>query len=284
MGIGVIALAAAAGWLIAGRTVRPVQRLTTTAEAVAATGALEMDLPSGGRDEVGRLTRAFRSMLDALRGSRAQQQRLVQDAGHELRTPLTSLRANIDTLRRHPELSGEPRQHLLDDLHSELGELSSLVNELVALAADRYDNEPEQVVSLPDVARQAARRTERRSGHPVTVDAEPATAHARPGQLLRAVTNLLDNAAKFSPAASPITVTVRPGHLTVRDHGPGIAAEDLPFVFDRFYRAVGVRSLPGSGLGLSIVREAAQAAGGEVRAANAPDGGAVLTMTLPPAD
>jgi two-component system sensor histidine kinase MprB len=283
-GVGVIALAAAAGWLIAGRTVRPVQRLTTTAEAVAATGDLEMDLPSGGRDEVGRLTRAFRSMLDALRGSRAQQQRLVQDAGHELRTPLTSLRANIDTLRRHPELSGEPRQHLLDDLHSELGELSSLMNELVALAADRYDNEPEQVVSLPDVARQAARRTERRSGHPVTVDAEPATADARPGQLLRAVSNLLDNAAKFSAPGSPITVTVRPGYLAVRDHGPGIAAEDLPFVFDRFYRAVGVRSQPGSGLGLSIVREAAQAAGGDVRAENAPDGGAVLTMTLPPAD
>ena len=282
VGIGVIALAAAAGWFIARRTARPVLRLTTTAEAVAATGALEMDLPSGGRDEVGRLTRAFRSMLDALKRSRDQQQRLVQDAGHELRTPLTSLRANIDTLRRHPDLAGAPRQHLLDDLHSELGELSGLVDELVALAADRYDNEPEQRVSLPDLARQAARRVERRSGHPVTVDAEPASALARPGELLRAIGNLLDNAAKFSPPGASIDVTVRPGRVQVRDHGPGIAAADLPYVFDRFYRAVDVRSLPGSGLGLSIVREAVQAAGGDVTAANHPEGGAVFTVTLPP--
>ena len=284
VGVGVIALAAAAGWLIARRTARPVQRLTTAAESVASTGGLEMDLPSGGRDEVGRLSRAFGSMLDALRRSRDQQQRLVQDAGHELRTPLTSLRANIDTLRRHPELAGEPRQRLLDDLHSELGELSSLVNELVALAADRYDNEPEQVVSLPALAEQAARRTERRSGHPVSVDAEPASTRARPAELTRAIGNLLDNAAKFSPAGAPIAVTVRPGRVEVRDHGPGLAPEDLPFVFDRFYRAVGVRSLPGSGLGLSIVRDAAEAAGGDVTAANAPDGGAVFTLRLPVAD
>jgi two-component system sensor histidine kinase MprB len=281
VGVAVIALAAAAGWLVARRAAGPVQRLTTAAESVASTGALEMDLPSGGRDEVGRLTRAFRSMLDALRRSRDQQQRLVQDAGHELRTPLTSLRANIDTLRRHPELRGEPRQRLLDDLHSELEELSSLVNELVALAADRYDNEPEQVVALPALAEQAARRTERRSGHPVSVDAEPASTRARPGELLRAISNLLDNAAKFSPTGTPIEVTVRPGRVEVRDHGPGLAPEDLPYVFDRFYRAVAVRSLPGSGLGLSIVRDAAQAAGGEVTAANAPDGGAVFTLRLP---
>ena len=281
VGIAVIALAAAAGWFIARRTARPVLRLTDAAEAVGSTGALEIDVPSGGRDEVGRLTRVFGSMLDALRRSRVQQQRLVQDAGHELRTPLTSLRANIDTLRRHPDLAGEPRQHLLDDLHSELGELSSLVEELVALAVDRYDNEPEQLLALPELARQAARRTERRSGHPITVHAEPATTLARPGEILRAITNLLDNAAKFSPAGSPIEVTVRPGRLEVRDHGPGIAPTDLPYVFDRFYRAVDVRSRPGSGLGLSIVREAAQAVGGTVRAANHPEGGAVFTIELP---
>ena len=282
VGVAVILLAAAAGWVIARRTARPILRLTDAAEAVGSTGALEIDIPSGGRDEVGRLTRAFGSMLDALRRSRVQQQRLVQDAGHELRTPLTSLRANIDTLRRHPDLAGAPRQHLLDDLHSELGELSSLVEELVALAVDRHDNEPEQLVALHELARQAAGRTERRSGHPITVDAEPATTLARPGEMLRAVTNLLDNAAKFSAAGAPIEVTVRPGRLQVRDHGPGIAPTDLPYVFDRFYRAVDVRSLPGSGLGLSIVREAVQAAGGDVQAANHAEGGAVFTIELPP--
>jgi two-component system sensor histidine kinase MprB len=281
VGVAVIALAAVAGWLIARRTVRPVLRLTDAAEAVEATGRLEIAVPAGGTDEVGRLTRAFRSMLDALNRSRTQQQRLVQDAGHELRTPLTSLRANIDTLRLHPDLVGEPRERLLDDLHSELRELSTLADELVALAVDRHDNEPEQRVALDDLAARAVHRAERRSSHPITLDAQPAFAVAQPGQLLRAINNLLDNAAKFSPDAAPIDVTVRPGSLRVRDHGPGIATPDLPHVFDRFYRAVDVRSLPGSGLGLAIVREAVEAAGGDVRAANHPDGGATFTIELP---
>ena len=281
VGIAVIALAAAAGWLIARRTVRPVLRLTDAAEAVEATGRLEITVPTGGTDEVGRLTRAFRSMLDALNRSRNQQQRLVQDAGHELRTPLTSLRANIDTLRLHPDLVGEPRERLLEDLHSELRELSGLVDELVALAVERYDNEPEGRVALDELAERAVHRAERRSSHAVVLDAEPAFAVVRPGQLLRALNNLLDNAAKFSPDATRIDVTVRPGRLEVRDHGPGIAPRDLPHVFDRFYRAVDVRGLPGSGLGLAIVREAVEAAGGDVRAANHPDGGAIFTIELP---
>jgi two-component system sensor histidine kinase MprB len=283
VGIAVILLAAAAGWLIARRTARPVLRLTDAAEAVEATGQLEIAVPAGGTDEVGRLTRAFRSMLDALNRSRSQQQRLVQDAGHELRTPLTSLRTNIDTLRLHPDLVGEPRERLLDDLHSELRELSGLVDELVALAVDRYDNEPEQRVAVHELAERAVSRAERRTGRTITLDSQPAFTVGRPGLLLRAISNLLDNAAKFSPDATPIEVTVRPGRLEVRDHGPGIAAEDLPHVFDRFYRAVDVRSRPGSGLGLSIVREAVDDAGGRVRAANDPGGGAVFTVELPAA-
>lgn len=281
IGVAVIALAALAGWFIASRTARPVHRLTEAAEAVAATGQFEIPVPPGGKDEVGRLTRAFRSMLDALNRSRAQQQRLVQDAGHELRTPLTSLRANIDTLRRHPELADEPREHLLTDLDSEMRELSGLVDELVALAVDRYDNEPEQQVRLDELAERVARRAARRSGREIIVDAEPAAALGRPGQLQRAFTNLLDNATKFTPDGTPIEVTVRPGRLEVRDHGPGIPDGDLELVFDRFYRTIDVRSLPGSGLGLSIVREAVENAGGHVHAANHPEGGAVLTVELP---
>jgi two-component system sensor histidine kinase MprB len=281
IGVVVIALAAAAGWLIARRTTRPVLRLTDAAEAVGATGELGIDVPDAGRDEVGRLSRAFRSMLDALHRSRTQQQRLVQDAGHELRTPLTSLRANIDTLRRHPELADGPRRQLLADLDSELRELSTLVDELVALAIDRYDDESPQRLRLDELATRAAERAERRSGRPVTVTAEPALVEARPGQLQRAIGNLLDNAVKFSPDGSPVELTVGPGRVVVRDHGPGIPAADLPLVFDRFHRAVDVRSLPGSGLGLAIVREAVEAAGGHVQAANHPDGGAVITVELP---
>ena len=283
VGLGVIVLAALAGAAIARRTTRPVTRLSAAAEAVAATGRLDVDVPPAGRDEIGRLARAFASMLAALTRSRDQQQRLVQDAGHELRTPLTSLRANIGTLRRYPDLGGEARARVLGDLDSEVRELSALVDELVTLAVDRHDDEPEQTVALDRLAERAADRARRRSGREIVVHAEEAAVVARPQALLRAVANLLDNAVKFSPEGKPIELTVHPGGLEVRDHGPGIAAEDLPYVFDRFYRAVGARSLPGSGLGLAIVRQIVEEAGGTVRAANHPGGGAVLTLRLPPA-
>jgi two-component system, OmpR family, sensor histidine kinase MprB len=286
VGLVIILLAAAAGVLVARRTTRPVTQLTDAAEEIAASGRLDIPVPPAGRDEIGRLTRAFASMLGALTRSRDQQQRLVQDAGHELRTPLTSLRANIDTLRRHPDLAAVPRDQLLADLDSELRELSGLMDELVALAVDRYDDEPAQTVALDQLAERAAERARRRSGRAIVVDAEPAPVVGKPQQLLRAVGNLLDNAVKFSPDAAPIELTVRPGRLEVRDHGRGIAADDLPLVFDRFHRALDARSLPGSGLGLAIVRQIVEASGGTVEAANDPGRGAVFTIRLPaaPAD
>jgi two-component system sensor histidine kinase MprB len=286
VGLVIIALAAAAGVLIARRTTRSVTRLSAAADQIAASGRLDIAVPPGGRDEIGRLARAFASMLAALTRSRDQQQRLVQDAGHELRTPLTSLRANIDTLRRHPDLATAPRGHLLADLDSELRELSALVDELVALAVDSHDDEPEQAVALDQLAGRAADRTRRRGGRTIIVNAAPTVVVGKPEQLLRAIGNLLDNAVKFSPDGTPIELSVRGGRLQVRDHGPGIAAEDLPRVFDRFYRAVDARSLPGSGLGLAIVRQIAEDAGGSASAANHPDGGAVFTLELPsaPAD
>jgi two-component system, OmpR family, sensor histidine kinase MprB len=284
LGLVIIVLAAVAGVLIARRTTQSVTRLSAAADTIAASGRLDIEVPPGGRDEIGRLSRAFASMLAALTRSRDQQQRLVQDAGHELRTPLTSLRANIDTLRRHPDLAATPRGRVLADLDSELRELSSLVEELVALAVDGHDDEPQQTVALDQLVERAVDRTRRRSGRTILVDATPATVTARPQQLLRAVGNLLDNAVKFSPDGSPIEVTVRPGRLQVRDHGPGIGADDLPRVFDRFHRAVEARSLPGSGLGLAIVRQIVEDAGGSATAANHPGGGALFTVELPPAD
>jgi two-component system sensor histidine kinase MprB len=284
IGLGVMALAALGGWFIASRTARPIVRLTVAAEEVATTGRLDHPVSATGRGEVGRLTRAFTSMLHALDQSSAQQQRLVQDASHELRTPLTSLRTNLDTLRRHTELDPEVRDRVLADLDSELQELGALANELVQLTVDTRSAEPEAPVQLDRLARSAADRAIRRSGRTITVSATPTTVIARPAALSRAVGNLLDNATKFSPDGTTIEVNVSSGCLEVRDHGHGIDLHDLPYVFDRFYRAVDARKLPGSGLGLSIARAVIDSSGGRIYAENDPGGGAKFTLVLPTAN
>jgi two-component system sensor histidine kinase MprB len=277
----ITALAAAAGWAIARRTAGPVLALTYVVESIAADGGLDTEVPTSGSDEIGRLSRSFSSMLDALRRSRDQQQRLVQDAGHELRTPLTSLRTNVDTLRRHPELSGPQRDELLSDLDSELRELSSLTNELVGLAAEPGGDEPATNFNLADLAGRAADRTRRRTGHPVTVESSPAPMVGQVRQISRLIDNLLDNAAKFSPPGATIELVAHPGLLAVSDQGPGIAEGDLPHVFERFYRSTAARSTPGSGLGLSIVEDIAIRHQASVTAMNLPTGGAGFVVRFP---
>jgi two-component system sensor histidine kinase MprB len=222
-------------------------------------------------------------MLAALGQSREQQQQLVQDAGHELRTPLTSLRTNVETLRRYDNLPEGTRQAILSDLEIETRELGTLVDELVQLATDTYDDEPEQTVALDHVVDRAAERVRRRTGRTITVAATPSAVIGRPRDLARAIGNLLDNAAKFSDAPAPVEVTVDHGTVVVRDHGPGIPAADLGQVFQRFHRSPEARSKPGSGLGLSIVEQTARSHGGTVSAANHPGGGAVFTFSLPEA-
>jgi two-component system sensor histidine kinase MprB len=281
IGLGVILFAALMGWLIAQRTTRPMERLTSAAEDVAVTGRLDHPVPSDAHGEVGRLARAFTTMLRALDQSHAQQQRLVQDASHELRTPLTSLRTNLDTLRRHAELDPAVRERVLADLDSELRELGDLATELVQLTVDAHPSEPELPISLDELVLRVATRTARRTGRDIRVDSSPTTVTARPEALTRAIGNLLDNACKFSPEGTPIEVEVRAGCIEVRDHGPGIDIHDLPFVFDRFFRAVDARGLPGSGLGLSIARTIVEGSGGRIYAENDPGGGARISIVLP---
>jgi two-component system sensor histidine kinase MprB len=209
----------------------------------------------------------------------------VQDAGHELRTPLTSLRTNVELLQRHHDLPPDTRDAILRDLDSESRELATLVDELVQLATDQWSDEPDQRVALDELVQRLAHRAERRTGRPVpvTVHGAPVWVVGRPRDLARAVGNLIDNAAKFSPEGTPVEVWVQPGQVTVRDHGPGVAAEDRPHVFDRFYRSATAKSLPGSGLGLAIVDQTARAHGGSVTVTEHPGGGAVFTLVLPPA-
>jgi len=276
-------LGALAGWLIARKATKPLVQLTDAAEEVASSGRLDVDVPPAGSDEPGRLARAFATMLSALGQSREQQQQLVQDAGHELRTPLTSLRTNVETLRRYDNLPEPTRQAILSDLEIETRELGSLVDELVQLATDTYDDEPEQTVALDHIVDRAAERVRRRTGRTVIVEARPCAVTGKPRDLARAIGNLVDNAAKFSEPPTPVEVTVDHGTVVVRDHGPGIPPADLDQIFKRFYRSSEARSKPGSGLGLSIVEQTALAHGGRVTVANHPEGGAVFTFSIPEA-
>jgi len=284
IGAAVVLAAALLGWLAARRTARPLERLATAAEEIATAAdvtAVDPDrVDVGRRDETGRLGRSFRSMLEALTAARANQQRLVQDAAHELRTPLTSLRTNLDVLDRFPDLDADRRGAVVADLRSELVDLGGLVEELVQLAAEGRDDQPPVAVDLAAAVDRVADRSARRHGRPFTVTGTGALLVGRPGSIERALTNLCDNAAKFAPDDSPIEITLDGTTVTVRDHGPGIPPEDLPRIFDRFYRSVTARTLPGSGLGLAIVHQVATAHGGRAFATNHPDGGAVVGITF----
>jgi two-component system sensor histidine kinase MprB len=223
-------------------------------------------------------------MLEALADARRAQRRLVADASHELRTPLTSLRTNLEVLGAEHALAPTDRERLRTDVVAQLEELSVLVGDLIDLAREEEPREDAalQDVRLDELVAHAVARARRHA--PVVSfvsDLEPCLVRGAPERLDRAVANLLDNAAKWSPPGATVEVRVRDGAVTVRDHGPGIAAEDLPFVFDRFYRAADARGRAGSGLGLAIVRQVAEAHGGEVSAAPADGGGALLCLRLP---
>ncbi|MFJ8112933.1 ATP-binding protein [Streptomyces sp. NPDC096132] len=276
------------GWWLARRITHRLVILTTAAEDVARTRRLGVQVPVTGHDEVGRLGRAFDRMLGRLAQSEEDQRRLVQDAGHELRTPLTSLRTNISLLRRIDELPPSMREELVADLTQEARELTDLVNELVDLAAGQSDTEPPQKLDLADIAEEVAGVARRRTGREILVRASgDTTTDGRPGMLQRAVSNLVENATKFDRAGrAPVEIAVtgptRPGTVRVEvlDRGPGVAEADLTRVFDRFYRAADARSLPGSGLGLSIVREVALAHGGAPFAHQRAGGGSVIGFTV----
>jgi two-component system, OmpR family, sensor histidine kinase MprB len=285
--LGGIALAAALGLLVSRAALVPVRRLTGVAERVARTQDLGHRIQADEEDELGRLAGSFNTMLAALERSRLAQRQLVSDASHELRTPLTSVQANLDALAMGKELPARERARILAAAQAQLRELTVLVGDLVDLSKTEIDEIEVEDVRL-DLATAGA--IERARLHApacrFVLDAEPCLVRAAPARLERAIANLLDNSCKWNPSAGragdPIEVRVRGGVLEVRDHGPGIAAEDLPRVFDRFYRAPGARGRPGSGLGLAIVRQMAEAHGGAVHAANDPGGGARLTLELPP--
>jgi len=276
--------AAFAGWGVARNGLRPVRRLTENVEVITRTEDLT-PLPVEGDDEIARLATAFNGMLAALSASRDRQRRLVADAGHELRTPLTSLRTNLDLLLQSDAAGGlDPaaRAELLDDVGAQIEEMSNLVGDLVELARDEPLRRAVEQVDLAEVVDRAVARARRRgTGLTFEVDSEPWWVTGESASLERAVTNLLDNAVKWSPPGGTVTIRLNHGTLTVEDEGPGIAESDREHVFERFYRSDESRSMPGSGLGLSIVRQVTERHSGTVRVEESGVGGTRMVMQLP---
>ncbi|QIS07434.1 HAMP domain-containing protein [Nocardia brasiliensis] len=293
-GIGT-ALALGAGLVVARRAVGPVSALTAAAEHIATTRDPRQHITVTGPTELRSLAGSFNAMLDELdqalcaeREARAAQHRLIADASHELRTPLTALRTNIELLGRASRMSAEQLDDTAAALRAQSAELSGLVTDLIELA--RADDpaaiaEPFEDLRLDTLVAECLRAAER---HWPTItfisDLRPTVVHGVPGRLARAITNLLDNAAKFSAPQGIVRVELRDAELTVRDHGPGIALDDLPHIFDRFYRATNGRGKTGHGLGLAIVKQVADLHGATVRAQSASEGGAIFRLSFPRAD
>ncbi|GAA3030899.1 ATP-binding protein [Kitasatospora albolonga] len=278
------------GRLVARSALKPVDQLTNAVEHIARTEEVGTTIPVRGDDELARLSSSFNSMSTALANSRERQIRLIADAGHELRTPLTSLRTNVDLLIRSND-TGRPlpeatRTKLLGSMKAQMQELTVLIGDLLQLSRPETSR-PERehtVVALHELVHRAVERARLRGpGLQFALVVDPWYVHGDGPALERAVINLLDNAVKYSPPGGTVQLALQDGRLTVRDHGPGIPPDELQYVFDRFWRSPSSRQLPGSGLGLSIVAQAVQDAGGEVALGPATDGGpgTVATVRLP---
>ncbi len=284
VGLAGIVAAGVIGAAVARSALMPVRRMSAAAEHIARTGELT-PIEVTGDDELARLATSFNDMLASLAASRDRQRRLIADAGHELRTPLTSLRTNLELLAladRRGGLSPQQRDEIFTDATAQVEELSTLVGDLVELARDEPLDRAPEPLDLADVVDQAVQRVKRRApGLRFEVETSPWWVVGESQILERAVTNLLDNAAKWSPAGATVGVRLRDGVLTVTDDGSGISDTDLPMIFERFYRAADARTMPGSGLGLSIVRQAAVRHGGSVSAARRQPRGSIFTLALP---
>jgi two-component system sensor histidine kinase MprB len=229
------------------------------------------------------MAQRFDAMLDRVQASQAAQRQLVADASHELRTPVTSLRTNMEVLLAGAELEEGERRALLRDMVGQSEELSGLVGDLIELARGDEGDPPIEDVALDALVREAVARARRHApGIRFRAELEPCVICGVPDRLGRAVNNVLDNAAAFSPPAGVVEVTLRNAVLEVRDHGPGVPDEELGQLFDRFFRGTRRRAQGGSGLGLAIVRQVAEAHGATVQAANAPGGGLVVRLALAP--
>jgi two-component system sensor histidine kinase MprB len=282
---GGLLLALGLGLLLARAALRPLEAVTNEIETVAETNDLGYRLVEGEADELGRLRRVFNRLLSTVESSQVLQRQLVVDASHELRTPLTSLRTNAQVLSRAQELNPDDLLQLTNDMVTQVDELAALVTDLGELARGERSEGAVESLRLDeclDECIDTARTYARIKDITIDVTITPSTVLGRRDRLIRAVSNLLTNAVKFTPTNGHIAVSAVEGTITVSDSGPGISEEDQPFIFDRFWRAASARALPGSGLGLSIVAQVVAELGGTVSVDRDPTlGGARFTITLP---
>jgi two-component system sensor histidine kinase MprB len=287
--LGGVAVAAALSRLFSRPVIAPITSLTDTAAHIQATGDLRRRLSGGGSDEVGRMASSFNAMLERVQDSQAAleessrtQRQLVADASHELRTPVTSLRTNVEVLRTGAVLDESQRQALLADVVDQTDELATLVADLIELARGDEPAQDIEDVDLAAVVRESLARARRHApGTPFRDDLDPWPMSGSRERLTRAVNNILDNAAKFGPQGAAVEVDLHAGRLSVRDRGDGVPREELPHIFDRFFRARTAGSRPGSGLGLAIAKQVVEAHGGDATASLAEGGGLVVTLRFP---
>ncbi len=281
---GGILVALLLGIAISRSALAPIERFLRRTEAVTSDLEKPRHLEETGASELRRLAASFNQTLDALERSILAQRHLVADASHELRTPIASLRSNIQIFLDSERLPAAEREGLQEAILAELDELTQVVADVVELARGSAPSTTTEPLELDAVVRDAVERARRRTATiDFQLDLEPTQINGVSDRVSRAVTNVIDNARRWSPPEGSVDVELRDGVLTVRDHGPGFAEDDLPHVFDRFYRAQSARRLPGSGLGLAIVKQAAQSHGGFAEASNVPDGGAVVRISFGPA-
>jgi two-component system sensor histidine kinase MprB len=284
---GGVLLAGLLGAAISRSALSPIERFVKRTERVTASLNRPAQPPARleeqGASELRRLAISFNRTLDALEASIDSQRQLIADASHELRTPIASLRSNIQIFLEAGRLPPREREGLQQSILAELDELTQLVADVLELARGSSLDGRLETIELDLIVREAIERARRRAPRlSFDVELEPTEIVNVPDRVSRAVANVIDNARKWSPPAGEIAVSLQAGTLAVRDHGPGFGVLDLPHVFDRFYRAESARGRPGSGLGLAIVKQAAEAYGGQVRAANAPGGGALVSVSFGP--
>lgn len=279
VGVGVVLVIAG---LTARQLTRPIVEVTEAAGRLVHDRALPEHIETDRRDEVGRLASAFNDLVDALRLSREQQDRLVADASHELRTPLTSLRMKIDFLEAEPGLPDTQRQAIVTGAAAELEALTALVGELVDLASNGAVDEAVQPLALGELVQEIAARTRLTTDRTITVSTDDGEVQARPGLVRRALSNLVDNAHKYSPEDAPIEIWQSGTSVEVRDHGPGMHGETRERAFDRFYRAPDAQTVAGSGIGLAIVKQVADVHGGRVWIDEPTGGGTVVGFSVGP--